>query len=391
MSEDFLTADEAKRLVDSYWETEGTIRSAEELLNSGAIPRLKGYVARNGKVSDSIFGGKGNYKDGTGFENPPLNAKDGTPLRLMVRTQRISTHDVQRGEIPFKDQILAMNHNHMRRMLMSVIGTSQYNVNLPDSSVVIAAENLDQIPFENVLRAYIARSSTSTSLYVHYMNGKREFCGHKIPEGIFPNGPLPYVMDTPSTKSDEHDESVSPYHLFGVGICTPEQYAQIRNASLFAFGMVHQFLYPKGIIPVDTKTEHGTNRQGKIVSQDEIWTMDSSRFWPLDDYETQYALFTAGKDDKLLAYLKDTQPGLMEKDYMWNDRVAMCPRSWSKEFARGFSQGDRGYTQDQAKQIAVRYIEGIQYLLGRRFEPDMRSHEERVVSGINTILDELAA
>lgn len=389
MPEEFLTQDEARRLIDSYWEAERPVVSTQQLLDSGAIPRLKGYAVRPGKVSDSIFGGRGVMKDGTEFENLPLNASDGTPIRIMVRTQRVSTHDIQRGEIPFKDQILASNHSFMRRMLSGVIGTSQYDAGLPDNSIVIAAEDLCQIPFENVLRAYMARTDTSTSLYVHYMNGEREFCGHFLPDGLFPNCKLPYVMDTPSTKSEEHDESVSPKKLFELGICTQEQYDQIRNSSLFAFGMVHQFLYPKGLIPVDTKTEHGKNMQGKIVGQDEFWTMDSSRFWPCDDYDRQLALFTAGKDDELLAYLKETQPGIEEKDYMWNGRVAMTPRSLSKEFARGFSKGEKGYTPEQSKQIAVRYIEGVQYLLGRRFEPDMRPHEERVVTGIDEILDRL--
>ena len=389
MPEEFLTQDEARRLVDSYWEAERPIISTQQLLDSGAIPRLKGYVVRNGKVSDSIHGGKGVHKDGTEFENPPLDASDGTPIRIMVRTQRVSTHDIQRGEIPFKDQILASNHNFMRRMLIDILGTSQYDVGLPDNSIVIAAENLEQIPFENVLREYMARTDTSTSLYVHYMNGEREFCGHALPDDLFPNCKLPYVMDTPSTKSEDHDESVSPKRLFELGVCTPEQYDQIRNSSLLAFSMVHQFLYPIGLIPVDTKTEHGKNRQGKIVGQDEFWTMDSSRFWQRDDYDHKLGLFTAGRDDELLTYLKETQQSIKEKDYLWNDRVAMTPRSLSKEFARGFSKGEHGYTPDQAKQIAVRYIEGVQYLLGKRFEPDMRPHEERVVTGIRIVLDSL--
>src|SRR3989338_8510289 len=128
MPEEFLTQDEARRLVDSYWEAERPIISTQQLLDSGAIPRLKGYVVRNGKVSDSIHGGKGVHKDGTEFENPPLDASDGTPIRIMVRTQRVSTHDIQRGEIPFKDQILAMNHNYMRRLAKNKIGTSQFDV-----------------------------------------------------------------------------------------------------------------------------------------------------------------------------------------------------------------------------------------------------------------------
>ena len=344
-----ITTDDARKIVDSYVTRGDSIQSTQDILDSGTVPRLRGYKAVPGKVSDSIFGGKGSYKDKrtderVEFENPPLNTSDGTPIRIMVRTQRISTHDINRGEIPFKDQILAVNHKYMLSMLEPAIGSSQFRIfGLPENSIVIAAEHLKQIPFENVLRAYMAKTDTNTSLYMHYMGGKREFCGHDLPEGLIVNGKLPYVLDTPSTKSEEHDESISPRELFLRGICTPEQYAEIRNNSLFAFGMVSQFLRTRGIIAVDTKTEHGINRNGQIVSQDEVWTMDSSRFWLLHDYEEQLGMLDSGEIKEL------------------------NPKSFSKEFARGFSKGKDGYTDEQTAQIAVRYIEGIQHLLGIRF------------------------
>jgi phosphoribosylaminoimidazole-succinocarboxamide synthase len=367
MTEQFLTESEARNLVDQYIANEKPCASTQDILNSGAVPLLKGMFARPGKVSDSIYGGVVKHKGKT-YENAPLKTLDETPLRLMVRTSGISTHDIKRGSIPFKDQILAANHNYMRRMLAPAIGTSQIDIpGLEDNAVVIAAENLEQFGFENVLRAYMAKSSTSTSLYQHYIQGEREFCGHKLPEGLIANGPLPYVMDTPSTKSEEHDESLSPEEMFVRGIVTQEDYTQIRNGSLFAFGMVSQFLREKGLIAVDTKTEHGINSKGEIVSQDEIWTMDSSRFWLSEDYNNQMAKLASGEIKEL------------------------NPTSYSKEFARGFSEGDKGYTDEQRAKIAVRYIMGIQHLLGKRFEPDMRPTEERVISGLQTIVEQLAA
>ncbi len=371
---DFLLQREARILVDRYMGKGDEIHSTQEILDSGAIPRLKGYMVRPGKVSDSIFGGRGSYVDKpTGqlveFENPALKTREGLPLRLMVRTQRISTHDISRGEIPFKDQVLAVNHNYMRGMLSGVLGTSQLEVGgLNDNSVVIVAENLTQISFENVLRAYMATSTTDTNMGNQYLNkGVRDFGGHRLPEGLIANCKLSYVMDTPSTKSEEHDETISPEQLFEMGICTQEQYQQIRNNSIFAFGMITQFLKNRGLIAVDTKTEHGTNTRGQIVSQDEIWTMDSSRFWLLGDYDEQLTKLKKGEIEKL------------------------NPRSYSKEFARGFSKGNEGYTDEQRAQIAIRYIEGVQHLLGRRFEPDTRSSEERIVSGLEKAVAQLVA
>ena len=366
-----LSSDEARKLVELHMVRDDEIYSTQEILDSGAVKELKGYIVKPGKVSDSIFGGKGSYFDKSTreiveFKNPPLNTKKNIPLRIMVRTQRVSTHDINRGEIPFKDQILAVNHNYMKRMLTDVLGTSQFEVNgLDDNSIVIAAENLKQIPFENVLRAYMAKSSTETSLYQHYINGGREFCRHKLPDGLIPNGKLPYVMDTPSTKSDEHDESISPEELFKWGICTPQIYGQIRNKSLIAFGKASQFLREKGIILVDTKTEHGINHLGEIVSQDEIYTMDSSRFWLSEDYKEQLNLLMRGEISEL------------------------NPKSYSKEFARGFSKGEENYTDSQRVEIAVRYIEGIQHLIGKRFEPDLKLSQDRVISGLVKVVNQL--
>ena len=325
-----------------------------------------------GKVSDSIYGGRVGFakKDGTVVEaeNPPLVTRDGRPLRLMVRTQRISTHDINRGEIPFKDQILAANHNFMRRLVEPALGTSQFEVpGLEDNDVVIAAENLRLIPVENIFRAYMATSSTSTSLYQAWKRGDTTFAGHVIPDGLVANGPLPYVMDTPSTKSADHDVTSSPEEMIRNGDITPAQYTAIRNSGLVAFGMAAQFLRRQGIILVDTKFEHGINKDGKIVSQDEMLTMDSSRFWLASDYDAQMERFNCGELEEL------------------------NPKSYSKEFARGFSEGERGYTDEQRIAIGARYVIGIQELLGKRFEPDLRPRDERVVSGLRKVVENLVA
>lgn len=372
MHNDLLSDAQALDLVYDYMTREGKVSTTQELLDSGAVPALKGFTVRPGKVSDSIYGGKVEFtkKDGTVVEaeNPRLVTRDGKPLRLMVRTQRISTHDINRGEIPFKDQILAANHNYMRRLVEPAIGTSQFEVpGLEDNDVVIAAENLQLIPVENIFRAYMATSSTSTSLYQAWKRGDTMFAGHIVPEGLVANGPLPYVMDTPSTKSEDHDVTLSPEEMIREGHVTHGQYTAIRNAGLVAFGIASQFLRGKGIILVDTKFEHGINQDGRIVSQDEILTMDSSRFWLASDYDAQTERFSLGELEEL------------------------NPKSYSKEFARGFSEGEKGYTDEQRIVIAARYVMGIQELLGKRFEPDMRPHDERVVSGLRKVVENLAA
>ena len=342
-----------RELVVAHGPTVNTGRPIKQLIEDGDIPRLQGCTVLEGKVSDSVFG-------------EALVTRSGEPLRLMFRNNRISTHDVNRGAIPFKDQVLAFNHDHMLNLVKDILGTSQFTVpGLAPSSTVIPAENLKLVKLENVLRMYMAESSTSTSLYQHWLVARDagqdllNYAGHELMVAeLEPNSELPYLMDTPSTK-DTVDRTIDSQYLFDNEICTVAQYNQIRNSSIMAFGMVSQYLREKRMVLVDTKTEHGINSRGNVVAADELYTMDSSRFWRLDD---QGELLT--RDGK--------------------------PVSFSKEFARGMvKEKDQQFTEEQAGEIAMRYIQGLQHVTGVGFAPDLRPRDERLVDSTNLILDAL--
>jgi phosphoribosylaminoimidazole-succinocarboxamide synthase len=126
-----------------------------------------------------------------------------------------------------------------------------------------------------------------------------------------------------------------------------------------AFGIITQYLREKGMILVDTKTEHGINNEGKVVVADEVYTMDSSRFWKLDP------------DGKIISE---------------NGK----PVSFSKEFARGMvTEKGQQFTREQASEISVRYIAGLQLITGKAFEPDLRPRDQRIIESTNLILDYL--
>ena len=113
------------------------------------------------------------------------------------------------------------------------------------------------------------------------------------------------------------------------------------------------------MVLVDTKTEHGINADGEIVAADELYTMDSSRFWRIDE-----------------------QGELLSRDGK--------PVSFSKEFARGMvKEKGQQFSEEQANEIAVRYIQGLQHLTGVSFEPDLRPREQRIIESTNLILDAL--
>ncbi len=348
-----LSEKEIINLVSEYGSRVNQGRTIQQLITDNELPRLKECTVLQGKVSDSVFG-------------PALKTANGVPLRLMFRNNRISTHDVNRGLIPFKDQVLAQNHDLMLGIVRDVLGTSQFYIpGLKASSTVIPAENLRLIALENVIRMYMAESSTSTSLYQHWLSARAsniewlEFAGHRLKTNeLLPNGRLPYVLDTPSTK-DKSDRTINPAYLTENNICTEDEYRQIRNGSLMAFGMVSQYLRERNMVLVDTKTEHGVNHAGQIVVADEVYTMDSSRFWKM------------GTDGRII--VRDGKPV-----------------SFSKEFARGMvTEKAMQFTEGQVNQIAVRYISGLQLLTGKTFKPDLRPRDQRIVESVNLILDHL--
>ncbi len=348
-----LNEKEIRHLIAEYGTRVKEGRTARQLIADGDIPRLKNCTVLEGKVSDSVIGAD-------------LKTRSGLAIRLMFRNNRISTHDVTRGAIPFKDQVLAINHDHMLRIVKSVLGSSQFDVpGLLPNCTVIPAENLQILLLENVLRLYMAESSTSTSLYQHWLKARSagekvlHYAGHDIEvEKLSVNGRLPYVMDTPSTK-DKVDNTIDPQYLAEKGICSTAQYRQIRNNSIMAFGMVTQYLFDKRMVLVDTKTEHGLNSKGAIVAADELYTMDSSRFWRLDE------------QDRI-----QTRDGK--------------PVSFSKEFARGMvTQMNQQFSTEQAAEIALRYIQGLQHLTGKAFEPDLRPRDQRIIESVDLILNHL--
>ena len=342
-----------EELVAEHGDQVSVGRSIRELIADGELPRLKGATVLEGKVSDSVIG-------------EDLVTRGGHQLRLMFRNNRISTHDINRGAIPFKDQVLAFNHAHMLQLVRPILGSSQFEIpGLKPSSTVIPAENLKLIMFENVLRLYNAESSTSTSLYQHWLAARKEglevmtYAGHDLNVAdLEVNRRLPYLIDTPSTK-DKEDRTVDVGALVDNGVCTEQEYAQIRNASIMAFGVVSEYLRGRNMVLVDTKTEHGVNSAGQIVVADEVYTMDSSRFWRLDENNM-----------------------LMTRDGK--------PVSFSKEFARGMvTEKNQQFSPEQTRAIATRYILGLQHLLGGEFTPDLRERDERIVDSTNLILDSL--
>ncbi len=95
---------------------------------------------------------------------------------------------------------------------------------------------------------------------------------------------LPQPIFTPSTKADEgHDENID---LDQAGeLVGAERLQEVQRVALELYRFASEHALARGIIIADTKFEFGLDVEGRLVLADEAFTPDSSRFWPLADYE----------------------------------------------------------------------------------------------------------
>lgn len=134
------------------------------------------------------------------------------------------------------------------------------------------------VPIECIVRGYLAGSG-----WKEYRQ-HQTVCGQKLPDGLIECDKLPEPIFTPSTKADDgHDENISVERMRElVGDAVTDELIR-RSLSLYQKASKHAA--SKGIILADTKLEFGTTDDGGLILIDEVFTPDSSRFWPADQYK----------------------------------------------------------------------------------------------------------
>jgi phosphoribosylaminoimidazole-succinocarboxamide synthase len=133
------------------------------------------------------------------------------------------------------------------------------------------------LPVECVVRGYLAGSS-----WKEYKQSKM-VSGIELPEGLEQAAQLPAPIFTPATKAQEgHDENI-PWEQC-VEILGEKTAVKVRDFSMALYGDGSVHAARRGIIIADTKFEFGV-LDGEIVLIDECLTPDSSRFWPVDEYQ----------------------------------------------------------------------------------------------------------
>ena len=210
---------------------------------------------------------------------------------IIHHSDRLSSFDRHICDVEGKGELLCKTAAWWFKKTQHIIPNHVVGVNGKD----LLVKKCRVIPIEFVVRGYIT-GSTSTSLWTHYKNGARMYCGESFPDGLVKNQKLVTPVLTPTTK-DEHDEPLSCQDILDRGILTPEELDKVRTTvfQLFAFGQ--EEAAKRGLILVDTKYEFGYDKDGRIVLLDEVHTCDSSRFWRASTYESK---FTSGEEPEKL-------------------------------------------------------------------------------------------
>ena len=132
------------------------------------------------------------------------------------------------------------------------------------------------LPVECVVRGYLIGSGWKD------YQATGSVCGLPLRKGYRLADRLDEPIFTPARKADTgHDENI-PFEEVGRMI-GPDLAARLRSVSLSLYAHAAEHARMRGIIIADTKFEFGLDGQ-ELILIDELFTPDSSRFWPADSY-----------------------------------------------------------------------------------------------------------
>jgi len=210
---------------------------------------------------------------------------------LLVTTDRLSAYDVILPDpIAGKGEVLTRISLFWFHMMADIIDNQLTELRIDDvvddkdlcnklrkQSLVV--KRLKPLPIEAVVRGYLIGSG-----WRDYLD-TGQVCGIDLPGGMQQAEKLPQTLFTPASKADagDHDENISfdaVVDLIGEKLAN-----KVRDVSIEIYERAASYALQRGIIIADTKFEFGLDDEGRLYLIDEVLTPDSSRFWPVDEYE----------------------------------------------------------------------------------------------------------
>lgn len=247
---------------------------------------------------------------------------------VIAATNRISAFDhILKNKITDKGAILTQMSKFWFDFTRDVVDNHMISVDVNDMPEFFRQERfkgnsmmckkLTMLPIECIVRGYITGSGWAS----YQKTGK--VCGITLPEGLQESEKLAEPIYTPSTKAElgDHDENISFEQSIdvlekkfpGKGL---EYATKIRDYTIALYKKCAEYALSKGIIIADTKFEFGLDENGSIVLGDEMLTPDSSRFWPLEGYETGKGQPSFDKQ-----YVRDWLKENPDSDYLLPEEV----------------------------------------------------------------------
>ena len=216
----------------------------------------------------------------------------GDEALLIIASDRISAFDVvMQNGLPGKGVVLTqiskfwfdhfsseINHHLISTDVADVPGLTDAERQSLEGRIMLCRKT-EVVPIECIARGYITGSG-----WKDYQNSG-VLCGIELPAGLRNSDRLAEPLFTPSTKAvDGHDENIS--FAEGAEVVGEELMQWLGEKTLSLYSAARDYAGERGIILADTKFEFGQlDGSGEPLLIDEIFTPDSSRFWPADDWE----------------------------------------------------------------------------------------------------------
>jgi phosphoribosylaminoimidazole-succinocarboxamide synthase len=221
---------------------------------------------------------------------------DGEPALLIVATDRISAFDVVLANgLPGKGIVLTQiskfwfehfadrfAHHLVSSDVGDVVGITDAQRRALRGRIMLCRK-AEVLPIECIARGYL----TGSGWQDYQRSGK--VCGIELPTGLVDGDRLAEPLFTPSTKAETgHDENISFEQ--GAAIVGSDRMRWLRQTTLALYGAASDYARARGIILADTKFEFGIPTDSppgapEAFLIDEIFTPDSSRFWPAAQWQ----------------------------------------------------------------------------------------------------------
>ncbi|MFW6304191.1 MAG: phosphoribosylaminoimidazolesuccinocarboxamide synthase [Candidatus Saliniplasma sp.] len=136
------------------------------------------------------------------------------------------------------------------------------------------------IPLEFICRYFVAGS-----LHDRIVDGDLDYRDFGFQEEPEYGERLPEPFFEVTTKLEEYDKNLTTEKALDISGLNPEEYNEIRKATLEIDKLIENNVEKNGLLHVDGKKEFAMDEDRNIMLVDTFGTADEDRFWDIEEYE----------------------------------------------------------------------------------------------------------